>query len=61
MKVLAVMAAVLALSTTQAQCVCKHHFAGLAMVSDFGGPLASPAVGLGPLFDIKKCAPYCGS
>jgi hypothetical protein len=61
MKVLAVIAALLALSTTQAQCVCKHHFAGLANASDFGGPLASAAVSDDPLATIKKCAPYCGS
>jgi hypothetical protein len=57
MKIATLFAALLAVSTTPAFSVCKHHAAALASVSDFAGPALNTPVGLE---EIKKCMPHCG-
>jgi hypothetical protein len=59
MKLLALFAAVLAFSTTQASSVCKHHFSGLASVQSVASPLTDLSAGAAPAM-IKKCFPDCG-
>jgi hypothetical protein len=57
MKTIALFAALLAVSTTPAFSVCKHHAAALVSVSDMNSPAANAPVAFE---EIKKCMPHCG-
>ncbi len=59
MRIVALCAALLAVSTTPAFSICKHHASALVSVSDLSGP--SPSARLdGGGTAIKKCIPNCG-
>jgi hypothetical protein len=59
MKTVALFAALLAVSTTPAFSICKHHVSALASVSDFNVLSLSTSV-MADGTEIRKCIPNCG-